>query len=79
VGHILITIEDGTPTVHFEADTEIETRKLKDLFTKWLPLWDFQMKGAGDPNVVSSMVQSMGLEQFEKMMKGCEPNGEDIF
>jgi hypothetical protein len=73
MGHILITVEDETPMLHFAGESPEETSQLKDLFARWLPLWEFQMKGGEDPNFVAELVKSQGLEWLDdQIVKGCE-------
>jgi hypothetical protein len=71
VGHILITVEGETPTLHFAGETPEETEELKELFARWLPLWAFQMKGL-DPNCVAEIVKSCGIEWRESHLAEVE-------
>jgi hypothetical protein len=71
MGHILITVEGDTPTLHFAGETPEETKELKELFARWLPLWAFQMS-AGDPNCVADLVKSCGREWLDGQLAEVE-------
>jgi hypothetical protein len=75
MGHILITVEDETPMLHFAGETPEETEELKDLFARWLPLWQMQV---GDLNCVAELVKSQGMEWVDAQIAEFATKGGEL-